>query len=252
MALSGTFPGFSHSALQKQVTDLGGSTSSSVTKDTTHLVTIQSDYDKPSAKVKAAKEQDIHIVALEWLQDCATADSKVDEAKYLLNSSSSSAAATAPSGSQASQPNGSPSAPQTKPSRSRKRAASPAPAAPTSDLGPKAKKKKDAATISDTGDNALNDTSNGSADGVVDEAAAEDAKPTKSKRAVGEGQVAKSSDLQIPLDEGCPLVTYKVYIDDKGVIYDASLNQTNASNNNNKFYRIQVGSPSYFEISRTI
>lgn len=31
-----------------------------------------------------------------------------------------------------------------------------------------------------------------------------------------------------------------MYIDDNGVIYDAALNQTNASNNNNKFYIIQL------------
>lgn len=31
-----------------------------------------------------------------------------------------------------------------------------------------------------------------------------------------------------------------MYIDDDSVIYDASLNQTNAGKNNNKFYRVQV------------
>ena len=31
-----------------------------------------------------------------------------------------------------------------------------------------------------------------------------------------------------------------MHIDDDGTIYDASLNQTNSTNNNNKFYRIQV------------
>jgi poly [ADP-ribose] polymerase len=57
---------------------------------------------------------------------------------------------------------------------------------------------------------------------------------------VGEGSVLKSRNVNIPLDEGCPLQTYRVYVDDDGIVYDASLNQTNASNNNNKFYRIQV------------
>jgi hypothetical protein len=42
------------------------------------------------------------------------------------------------------------------------------------------------------------------------------------------------------MDETCHLIQYSVYIDNAGVIYDASLNQTNASNNNNKFYRLQV------------
>jgi len=49
-----------------------------------------------------------------------------------------------------------------------------------------------------------------------------------------------SKQLNIPVDETCPLANYRVWIDPDGVIYDASLNQTNASNNNNKFYRIQV------------
>ena len=31
-----------------------------------------------------------------------------------------------------------------------------------------------------------------------------------------------------------------MFIADDGTIYDASLNQTNAGNNNNKFYRVQV------------
>lgn len=35
-------------------------------------------------------------------------------------------------------------------------------------------------------------------------------------------------------------MTHSVYVDDNGIIFDATLNQTNASNNNNKFYRIQL------------
>lgn len=35
-------------------------------------------------------------------------------------------------------------------------------------------------------------------------------------------------------------IGHTVYIDDSGLIWDATLNQTNAGNNNNKFYRIQV------------
>jgi poly [ADP-ribose] polymerase len=42
------------------------------------------------------------------------------------------------------------------------------------------------------------------------------------------------------VDEYCPLASYQVYIDDDGMIWDASLNQTNAGENNNKFYKVQV------------
>ncbi len=68
----------------------------------------------------------------------------------------------------------------------------------------------------------------------------DDDEDAKLASAVGVGQITKRRDIQIPLDEGCPLATYAVFIDPSGVIYDASLNQTNASNNNNKFYRIQL------------
>ncbi|PVH96833.1 PARP-domain-containing protein [Periconia macrospinosa] len=57
---------------------------------------------------------------------------------------------------------------------------------------------------------------------------------------VGEGSVAKSRDVNIPVDEYCPLQSSRVYVGEDGVIYDALLNQTNASANNNKFYRIQL------------
>jgi len=46
--------------------------------------------------------------------------------------------------------------------------------------------------------------------------------------------------LDIPIDEGVS-AAWHVFVDpDSGIIYDASLNQTNASNNNNKFYRVQL------------
>ncbi|MCJ1453687.1 hypothetical protein MMC28_004035 [Mycoblastus sanguinarius] len=66
-----------------------------------------------------------------------------------------------------------------------------------------------------------------------------DSKPPAKKSK--DGQKAKTRALQIPVDEMCSLAgLYHVYIDDSGIIYDAALNQTNAGNNNNKFYRIQV------------
>ncbi|KAK4196755.1 putative poly polymerase 2 [Triangularia verruculosa] len=73
----------------------------------------------------------------------------------------------------------------------------------------------------------------------VEDTAPEEKKP-KQERALGEGQVLKRKDTRIPIDDGCPYTNSVVYIDPDGVIYDASLNQTNASNNNNKFYRIQL------------
>ncbi|KAF2636248.1 PARP-domain-containing protein [Massarina eburnea CBS 473.64] len=57
---------------------------------------------------------------------------------------------------------------------------------------------------------------------------------------VGDEAVLKSRNVSIPIDEGCPLQAYRVYVDDSGLVHDALLNQTNASNNNNKFYRVQL------------
>ncbi|KAH6644488.1 poly polymerase catalytic domain-containing protein [Boeremia exigua] len=57
---------------------------------------------------------------------------------------------------------------------------------------------------------------------------------------VGDGQNAKSKKIVVPLDEYCPSPSYEVYIDDDGLIWDASLNQTNATANNNKYYKVQL------------
>ncbi|KAH7081044.1 poly polymerase catalytic domain-containing protein [Paraphoma chrysanthemicola] len=57
---------------------------------------------------------------------------------------------------------------------------------------------------------------------------------------VGDGQNAKSKQIAISIDEYCPLSSYQVYIEGDGTIWDASLNQTNSSANNNKFYKVQI------------
>ena len=49
----------------------------------------------------------------------------------------------------------------------------------------------------------------------------------------GSAQYAKAERLVVPVDETCPF-NGQVYIDSDGIIYDASLNQTNAGANANK------------------
>lgn len=76
-------------------------------------------------------------------------------------------------------------------------------------------------------------------DDDVDLPAATDLK--KSKVMQKDGQIAKSRSVNIPVDEYYHSENkYKVYIDDDGMIFDATLNQTNSGNNNNKFYRLQL------------
>lgn len=98
-----------------------------------------------------------------------------------------------------------------------KRAASPPPAASQPEPKKQAKKGKSAA-----------------AEPITDE-------DQSTPEVVADAQVASVSGLAVPIDENCPFNSYRVYIDPTTkIIYDASLNQTNASNNNNKFYRCQV------------
>ena len=196
IALSGTFTGTSHAAIQGQITSLGGSLTRSITDDTTHLVTTQRDFDKSSTKVNAAQEHNLHIVSLGWIENCLSKASKVAEKAYLF---------TSPPADVPSQSNGPP-----------KRNASSDNSA-NENVRSRPKKQK---TVSGSKTEVKSDQV---ADGPV----------VKSSN-------VKSSNVKIPLDEGCPLTAYEVYIDENGVIYDASLNQANATANNNKFYRIQV------------
>jgi poly [ADP-ribose] polymerase len=235
IALSGTFPGATHASIKAKAEALGATVASSVTDDATHLVATEVDYNKPSPKVAKAQSLGIHIVGLDWLSKCEQKNTREAEQDYTFGAAAKDDASQADA-SKSSQINGTASINGT--SRTRKRAT---PAA-DNEAAPKAKRsrggKAAAVKAEDEDDSEMPD-----ANGTTDSA---DVKPdekkgkAKAERAMGEGQVAKSKDVQIPLDEGCPFVTSKVYIDDAGIIYDASLNQTNAGNNANKFYRIQV------------
>ncbi|KAI3331669.1 PARP-domain-containing protein [Xylariaceae sp. AK1471] len=200
IAISGTIPNRTQASIERDlITTLGGTLAKSVSTSTTHLVTTEADYQKPSAKVKSAQANDIPIVTFQWLEDCFTQNTHLAESAYEFVSQTRDQT----SGS-VQQLNG-----------SRKRSAPQTPQSDNDSNAPPQPKKK------------------GKADN--DE-------PKEREAKVAEGQIAKSFDVKIPVDEGAvrELVNYEVYIDDSGVIYDASLNQTNASNNNNKFYRIQL------------
>ncbi|CAH0040663.1 unnamed protein product [Clonostachys solani] len=60
------------------------------------------------------------------------------------------------------------------------------------------------------------------------------------EKVVAEGQFMKKKGIEIPVDSHSPhFFDHKVYVDpDSGMIWDASLNQTNASHNNNKWGRV--------------
>ncbi|KAI0547680.1 poly polymerase catalytic domain-containing protein [Xylaria curta] len=202
IAISGSIPNRTQASVEADfIVPLGGLLAKSVSASTTHLVTSEADYNKPSAKVKSAQANDIPIVTFQWLEDCLNQNTRLDEATYSLASQSPA------------QVNGS-----AQPNGSRKRAASQVPQNDNDNNQPPQPKKK----------------------GKVKNEEPEEPKEREPK--IAEGQIAKSLDVRIPVDEGAQreLMNYEVYIDDTGVIYDASLNQTNAGNNNNKFYRIQL------------
>ncbi|KAH9869979.1 hypothetical protein J1614_006900 [Plenodomus biglobosus] len=193
IATSGKFVGTTQAAIQSRVKTLGATVASSVAADTTFLIATEKDVESNSVKVKAATTHRVPIVSLSWLEACESADSKVDETQYRLDTSTSPAPAPAPAPAQ-KQTNG-----------SKKRAASTDASPPSLQDASQPKKPK----------------------------IAENAK-------VGDGQNAKSKKIAISIDEYCPLSNYHVYIDDDGTIWDASLNQTNSSANNNKFYKVQT------------
>ena len=65
------------------------------------------------------------------------------------------------------------------------------------------------------------------------------ASKANAKQSKQDGQKAVSHDIEVPIDEGFKEAA-KVYIDDDGIIYDASLNQTNIGGNNNKVFDFQI------------
>ncbi|KAK0609522.1 poly-ribose polymerase-like protein [Bombardia bombarda] len=239
LVLSGTFPGQSQASLKAKVEGAGAVVASAVTEDTTHVVATVSDYSKPSTKVSKALANGIPIVSLEWLDLCAENNVREAEKDFVPGVSKDkedddqvappAATKSVPAPAVTSQ-----TTVATLPTRaSRKRAApqvADTPAADDDAAPPKPKKTRARKAVKVEEDVMEDDL----------ESEPEPKPKAKPEPVIGQGQVAKKKDIQIPLDEGCPYVTSVVYIDDSGVIFDASLNQTNSSSNNNKFYRIQL------------
>jgi poly [ADP-ribose] polymerase 2/3/4 len=68
-----------------------------------------------------------------------------------------------------------------------------------------------------------------------------DSAPQTQKQTAKQGSAAKKAPVNVPVDDWCHLKgSHSVYQADDGTVYDVTLNQTNAGQNNNKFYRIQL------------
>ncbi|KAK5633062.1 hypothetical protein RRF57_008776 [Xylaria bambusicola] len=198
IAISGSFPRRREPTIEKNfIVPLGAVLDKSVSSSTTHLVSSEADYKKPSAKVSAARTKGIPIVTFEWLEDCLDRQKHMNEQAYTFDWLPGTATDKADGADVSIRTRG-----------TRKRQAP---------------------------------ERQGQGQGKA-ETEAESDEPEEQEPKVAEAQIAKSLDVKIPLDEVADqqFHNYEVYIDDTGIIYDASLNQTNAKNNNNKFYRVQV------------
>ncbi|GKZ23618.1 hypothetical protein AbraIFM66951_009894 [Aspergillus brasiliensis] len=175
IAVAGTFPGYKQASLKTIVQRHGGTFSTAVTEECTHLVTTQREVDNKSVKyTQAVKVYTCNIVSLKWLIDSDSAGKKLDEKSFLMGSDTKK------------------------------------------DDEPESPKKR-------TLEQALGINEDGTA------------KKLKDAQTVG------TKGINVPVDETCPLrAIFAVYIDPTGLIWDATLNQTSATNNNNKFYRIQL------------
>ncbi|KAF3060975.1 Poly [ADP-ribose] polymerase 2 [Daldinia childiae] len=225
IAISGTIPGHTQAAIERDfINVLGASLAKSVTATTTHLISTDSDYSKPSIKVKAAQSLGVPIVTFQWLEDSLNQTARMAESSYGIGSSQSQSLPQ-PQSQPQSQSQSLPI--QTRGTRKRSAAQKLTPEEEDNDkqeVKPQAKKKVKTSKT---------------------EAQSQEEKGVKAeekKVIIADGQIAKSRDARIPLDEGADSKynNYEVYIDDDGVIFDASLNQTNSTANNNKFYRVQL------------
>ncbi|KAH7318239.1 poly polymerase catalytic domain-containing protein [Stachybotrys elegans] len=223
IALSGKFD-TTHAALEQVIQGLGGTVTKSITKNTTHLVCTDEDFAADTAKVVAAKAKDILLLKPSWLSQCVDKKDKVDEKDHLHSSAPTTGSTT--NGSAA---NGAASGATNGADHTKKRPIAVANANGSDE--PKTKKTKGAKGAASAGA----DTNAAVKTEPEPEEAEEEAK-------FSEGQfIKKQKNMEVLRDGYCYLVDYQVHIDaDTGLIWDASLNQSNSSNNNNKFYRIQV------------
>ncbi|CAG8192223.1 unnamed protein product [Penicillium olsonii] len=215
IAVSGTFPNLRQADVRALVENNSARFSTSVTEECTHLVTTQVDVDKQSTKCEFARITVRSHGRLTYRSDKkanSLPNCQIVSLSWLLESV------------QAKKP-----LPESK------------------------------YTFDDeeqTPQTSTTKQENGDVDGDATDTVAETKSKAKKRSASGEETGAskkKAKDIQkattkylnIPIDEGFnkrggPFMQPTVYVDDAGLIWDATLSQTVASDNANKFYRIQL------------
>lgn len=256
-AITGNYRDYDHdqTSLTNLIQSLGGKVTKSVAKSTTHLVCSDfAEYKSGCAKVTAAKGRDMPLVKPEWLLASVQENKALAlDDEYLWTDDSAAAPTPDPDTGKkrpiavANPSNGSADdEPKTKKAKATKGATKATKANGKNPVkGEEDEDEEEEKPLPKTtkGTKASKASSKASAKKEEkkkeEEEVPEDA--ATDEKVVAEGQFIKKKDFEIPRDEVCPLQTYKVYIDPvSGLIYDASLNQSNSTNNNNKFYRLQV------------
>ncbi|KAJ4256653.1 hypothetical protein NW762_008749 [Fusarium torreyae] len=258
IALSGKFDSIdhNHSSLEALIRKHGGTVTRSVTKATTHVVSTEDDFNSGSSKVTAAQTKGLPLVNPSWVIDTDSKGEKLSADDYSWSSApNTNGTAKAATNGTKSKKRASPATgdsedeenlPRTK--RARSTGGKPPTKVPVkaSKKGTKAKAEVDDEPEEEDEEEQPKSKAKPKAaakKGTKAKAAVKDEpeEEPEEEKVVAEGQFIMKKDVAIPLDEHCTLPTYQVYVDpDSGLIYDASLNQTNSSANNNKFYRIQL------------
>lgn len=220
IAVSGTFPRYKQADLKGLINKQGASFSTSVSAECTHLVTNEKDVEKNSNKYQSACNSDkCHIVSLDWLLESVESKKPLPEKGYALGQTASSQSAQEDSKDNVKVKNGD----GTKATAGKTKKVKTEPEEKNGDAAKTASKKR-----------AIKQE-----DGEVDD----------SNKKQKDSQKAGFKPLNVPVElealnaiakKGVKAPNLNVLIDDSGVIWDATLNQTNSTANNNKFYRLQV------------
>ncbi|KAJ5817241.1 hypothetical protein N7447_009474 [Penicillium robsamsonii] len=235
IAVGGTFPNLKQADLKSLIEKNGATFSTAITDDCTHLVTTEKDVEKQTTKYKQAFQlANCHIIPLAWLLDSDKAKKPLAESKYSFGQVD-----------QASQAD----------DNAHTKTADSIASLPADNKRITRKRGADAASAENDADKTTNGAQKNGANG--NDKSSGDKKPASKKRGADEdtgknGSNKKTKDIQktstkainVPIDEGFEslgkLKDPKVYIDNAGLIWDATLSQTVAANNANKFYRVQL------------
>ncbi|KAF7712855.1 Uncharacterized protein PECH_001992 [Penicillium ucsense] len=238
VAVSGTVPGYKQADIKGLVENQGATFTSTVTDECTHLITTLKEVEKRTTKYLAASQlPKCKIVSIDWLLASSQKKNAIAEKPYLLDADATADAGVADNESK----------------QSSKRATRKAPA-----------KSVDKDLVAGDGNlkkDADDEDDETAKKAIKSEEPAKSAKKrkikeedddvqgiTSSKRqkvAPGAAPKAPPKALVVPVDSKFLLQESKfknpqIYTDSSGVIWDATLNQTNAGANNNKFYAMQL------------